>query len=119
MTTADLAKEPRTVAKMFDTVAPKYDLADTVMTAGLVHWWRRQTMRAVAPAAGEAILDLAAGTCTSSIALARRGASVVACDFSEGMLRRGQQRLGVARRSVALVGGDATQLPFADSTFDK
>jgi demethylmenaquinone methyltransferase/2-methoxy-6-polyprenyl-1,4-benzoquinol methylase len=104
---------------MFDTVAPKYDLADTVMTAGLVHWWRRQTLRELAPVKGEAVLDLAAGTCTSSIALARRGASVVACDFSEGMLRRGQARLGPAGPQVALVGGDAVRLPFADGVFDK
>jgi demethylmenaquinone methyltransferase/2-methoxy-6-polyprenyl-1,4-benzoquinol methylase len=104
---------------MFDTVAPKYDLVDSVMTLGLVHWWRHRTLQAVRPARGEAILDLAAGTCTSSIALARRGAEVVACDFSEGMLRRGQRRLGASSRAVSLVGGDAASLPFADATFDK
>jgi demethylmenaquinone methyltransferase/2-methoxy-6-polyprenyl-1,4-benzoquinol methylase len=104
---------------MFDTVARNYDLADSVMTLGLVHWWRHRTLRALRPAPGEAILDLAAGTCTSSIAVARRGADVVACDFSEGMLRRGQRRLGAVSRSVSLVGGDAARLPFADRTFDK
>ncbi|MDR1188720.1 MAG: class I SAM-dependent methyltransferase [Bifidobacteriaceae bacterium] len=119
MTAADLAKEPRTVAAMFDTVAENYDFADAVMTVGLVRWWRRQTIEEVAPRIGERILDLAAGTCTSSLALAKRGAQVVACDFSEGMLRRGQRRLGAWSRRVGLVGGDAAHLPFADATFDK
>ncbi|MDR2347842.1 MAG: class I SAM-dependent methyltransferase [Bifidobacteriaceae bacterium] len=119
MTVADLAKEPRTVAKMFDSVAPRYDFADSVLSFGLVHWWRRRTLRAIKPAPGEVILDLAAGTCTSSIALARRGAEVVACDFSEGMLRQGQRRLGGLRGAVCLVAGDAAQLPLADGAFDK
>jgi demethylmenaquinone methyltransferase/2-methoxy-6-polyprenyl-1,4-benzoquinol methylase len=104
---------------MFDAVAPRYDLVDTVMSAGLVHWWRRQTLRALAPAPGQRVLDLAAGTGTSAMAVARFGASVVACDFSEGMLRRGQARLRGARRAVALVGGDAAALPFADASFDQ
>jgi demethylmenaquinone methyltransferase/2-methoxy-6-polyprenyl-1,4-benzoquinol methylase len=116
---ADLAKEPQTVARMFDAVAPKYDLADCVMTLGLVHWWRLRARRALRPARGERILDLAAGTCTSSIGPARRGAEVVACDFSEGMLRCGRRRLGRLGRRVSLVGGDAANLPFADQTFDK
>jgi demethylmenaquinone methyltransferase/2-methoxy-6-polyprenyl-1,4-benzoquinol methylase len=119
VTAADLAKEPQIVASMFDTVAQKYDFADAVMTVGLVRWWRRQTLAEVAPRLGERILDLAAGTCSSSMALARRGAQVVACDFSEGMLRRGQRRLGAWSRRVGLVGGDAVYLPFADDTFDK
>jgi demethylmenaquinone methyltransferase/2-methoxy-6-polyprenyl-1,4-benzoquinol methylase len=104
---------------MFDKVAPKYDLTDSVMTVGLVHWWRRQTLRALGDVAGQAVMDLAAGTCTSSVALARRGAEVVACDFSEGMLRQGQRRLGAYYRAVSLIGGDATALPFADATFDQ
>ncbi|MDR2374307.1 MAG: class I SAM-dependent methyltransferase [Bifidobacteriaceae bacterium] len=119
MTAADLAKEPRAVAAMFDTVAQNYDFADAIMTLGLVRWWRRRTWEAVAPGGGERILDLAAGTCTSSVALARRGARVVALDFSEGMLRRGQRRLGAWTGQVGLIGGDATALPFADHTFDK
>jgi demethylmenaquinone methyltransferase/2-methoxy-6-polyprenyl-1,4-benzoquinol methylase len=119
VTAADLAKEPRTVATMFDAVAPNYDLADAVMTVGLVRWWRRQTLAEVDPGPGERILDLAAGTCSSSVALAKRGASVVACDFSEGMLRQGRRRLGVWSYQVGLIGGDATRLPFADGTFDK
>ncbi|MDR0593902.1 MAG: class I SAM-dependent methyltransferase [Bifidobacteriaceae bacterium] len=119
VTAADLAKEPRTVASMFDTVAPHYDLADAIMTAGLVRWWRRRMARLVAPRPGERILDLAAGTGTSSLDLAKSGAQVVACDFSEGMLRQGGRRLGHWRDRVSLVGGDAACLPFADDTFDK
>lgn len=104
------------MAAMFDSVAPHYDLADAVMTVGLVHWWRHATLRALGTVRGLKVLDLAAGTGSSSMVLARRGAKVVACDFSQGMLRQGARRLG---GRVALVGGDAAQLPFADNTFDK
>jgi demethylmenaquinone methyltransferase/2-methoxy-6-polyprenyl-1,4-benzoquinol methylase len=103
---------------MFDTVAPKYDLTDAVMTLGLVHWWRRQTLKMIGPVAGKAVLDLAAGTGTSSFALAKAGAKVVACDFSEGMLRRGRDRLAGTAWRVCLIGGDGACLPFADATFD-
>ncbi|MDR1119232.1 MAG: class I SAM-dependent methyltransferase [Bifidobacteriaceae bacterium] len=119
MTTADLAKEPRAVARMFDGVADHYDLADSVMTLGLVHWWRRRTRQELEPLRGRRVLDLAAGTCTSSIELARRGAQVVACDFSVGMLRRGKARLRGSREDVSLVAGDALQLPFQAAAFDK
>jgi demethylmenaquinone methyltransferase/2-methoxy-6-polyprenyl-1,4-benzoquinol methylase len=119
VTAADLAKEPRTVASMFDTVAQNYDLADAIMTGGLVRWWRRRTVALVDPKPGERILDLAAGTCTSSLDLAKRGARVVACDFSEGMLRRGQRRLGPWLGQVSLIGGDAACLPVATGVFDK
>ncbi|MDR2379204.1 MAG: class I SAM-dependent methyltransferase, partial [Bifidobacteriaceae bacterium] len=100
MIAADLAKEPQAVATMFDAVAERYDFADAVLSAGLVGWWRRQTVAAIAPRPGERILDLAAGTGASSLALANRGARVVACDFSEGMLRRGRRRLAGAGRGV-------------------
>lgn len=99
---------------MFDGVARRYDLTNDVLTFGLDRRWRAQVVRAIAPMPGERILDLAAGTGTSSDPLDRAGARVVACDFSVGMLRVGKGR----RPELSFVAGDALALPFADASFD-
>ncbi len=112
MTRATLDKQPREVAAMFDGVARRYDLTNTVLSFGLDRTWRRATRAALAPAAGERVLDLAAGTAVSTVELARSGAYPVAADFSLGMLRQGRGR------GVPLVAGDALRLPFGDGTFD-
>ncbi|HEY9392044.1 MAG TPA: demethylmenaquinone methyltransferase [Mycobacteriales bacterium] len=112
MTRAFLDKQPREVAAMFDGVARRYDLTNTVLSFGQDRSWRRITREALAPAPGERVLDLAAGTAVSTVELARSGAYCVACDFSLGMLREGRGR------GVPLVAGDALRLPFADGVFD-
>jgi demethylmenaquinone methyltransferase / 2-methoxy-6-polyprenyl-1,4-benzoquinol methylase len=116
MTRADLHKDPRDVATMFDGVARRYDLTNSVLSLGLDHHWRRRTREALQLAPGERVLDLAAGTGVSSVELARSGAFAVACDFSVGMLAAGRAHKG--RASVPFVAGDALHLPFADATFD-
>ena len=82
MTRADLDKAPHEVASMFDTVAEKYDLTNDVLTAGIDRLWRRATTYAVAAKPGEIVLDIAAGTGTSSEPFAAAGAHVVPADFS-------------------------------------
>lgn len=114
---ADLGKDPTRVSRMFDQVAARYDLTNIAMTFGLDGLWREATTRAVDPQPGERILDLAAGTCRSSASLARRGAHVVAADFSPGMLAEGQRRFGDVR-NLEFVQADATALPFDDDSFD-
>ena len=116
MSRADLDKQPRAVAAMFDRVARRYDLTNTLMSLGQDHRWRRRTRQALELSAGELVLDLAAGTAVSTVDLARSGASAVGCDFSLGMLRAGRVRRD--RRLVPLVAGDALHLPFADKVFD-
>jgi demethylmenaquinone methyltransferase/2-methoxy-6-polyprenyl-1,4-benzoquinol methylase len=116
VTRADLGKQPHDVAAMFDGVAARYDLTNAVLSLGQDRGWRRATTRAVDPKPGERVLDLAAGTGTSSVALAESGATVVACDFSLGMLRVGTRRNAHPR--VAFVAGDGLRLPFADGSFD-
>lgn len=102
---------------MFDETAARYDLLNTLMTGGRDRHWRRQVVRAVGATPGERILDLAAGTGTSSVPFAAAGADTIACDFSLGMLRVGSERQrGVA--GLRFVAGDAMRLPFADATFD-
>lgn len=114
---ADLGKDPGRVSGMFDQVAPGYDRTNSVMTFGNDAFWRAATTRAVAPRPGERVLDLGAGTGSSSASLARSGADVVAADFSPGMLAEGRRRHGHVPH-LTFVQADATDLPFADGEFD-
>jgi len=120
---ADLGKDPARVSGMFDGVAAGYDRTNTVLSLGNDRMWRAATTRAVAPKAGERILDLAAGTGASSVSLARSGAQVVAADFSPGMLAEGERRHGASAPgggipNLFFVEADATALPFDDAEFD-
>src|SRR5215469_1887111 len=137
MTRAHLDKRPGDVAAMFDKVAPRYDLLNDVLSLGQDRWWRKVVAKAVGARAGEVVLDLAAGTGTSSVTFTATGAACVACDFSLGMLRAGKSRLGAqAERTpaaslaapatpatprpgpVRFVAGDALRLPLRDESFD-
>lgn len=102
---------------MFDRVAARYDRTNNVLSMGNAPLWRIATTRAVDPKPGERILDVAAGTGTSSASLARSGASVVAADFSPGMIEVGRQRQAHVQNLV-FVEADATKLPFDDDEFD-
>ena len=115
MTRATLEKDPAEVAAMFDEVAARYDLTNTVLSLGQDRGWRRAVAHSLDLQPGERVLDLAAGTATSSAALARSGADVVGCDFSLGMLRVGAKS---SHEGVELVAGDALRLPFRDGSFD-
>jgi len=109
---ATLDKDPREVASMFDGVARRYDITNTMLSLGQDRYWRRATRLALGIGAGEKVLDLAAGTAVSTVELATSGAWCVAADFSVGMLGAGQARM------VPKVAGDATRLPFGDNVFD-
>ncbi|MGB0436537.1 MAG: demethylmenaquinone methyltransferase [Mycobacterium sp.] len=112
MNRASLEKNPHEVASMFDGVARRYDLTNTVLSLGQDRFWRRATREALRIGAGDKVLDLAAGTAVSTEELAASEAWCVAADFSVGMLAAG------AGRDVPKVAGDATRLPFADGVFD-
>ena len=114
MTRADLSKDPSAVAAMFDGVAERYDLANDVLALGQTRIWRRAVLQAVKPMAGEMILDLAAGTGTSSVPFAKAGAHVFPTDFSLGMLRVGHER----QPDLPFVAGDGLNLPYRDNSFD-
>ncbi|MCB5180512.1 demethylmenaquinone methyltransferase [Streptomyces antimicrobicus] len=114
MTRASLDKQPHEVASMFDRVAANYDLTNDVLSLGQDRVWRKAVARTVDARPGQKVLDLAAGTATSSMPFARTGAYVVPCDFSLGMLREGKKRCPW----LPLTAGDATKLPFRDDTFD-
>ena len=111
---ADLNKDPKEIASMFDSLASRYDVMDALMTGGLDRVWMTALRKAVAPHPGERILDLAAGTGASSAALAKGGAEVVACDLSEGMIEVGRER----HPEIEFVHGNAMDLDFEDGSFD-
>jgi demethylmenaquinone methyltransferase/2-methoxy-6-polyprenyl-1,4-benzoquinol methylase len=125
MTRADLDKQPAEVAAMFDALAGRYDLMNDILSMGQVRLWRKRVRRILRAGPGDRVLDLAAGTGTSSVSFAAAGADVVACDFSLGMLRAGQARQvksdpygAKTRGRVAFTAGDALRLPFRDGAFD-
>ena len=139
MARADLDKRPGDVAAMFDAIAGRYDLLNDILSAGQVRLWRRVVTRIAGAGPGERVLDLAAGTGTSSLTFTAAGADCVACDFSLGMLQAGRARLAGPRGvrgdgqsprdqggsggdrppgRLSLVGGDALRLPFRDGAFD-
>lgn len=111
---ANLDKNPHEVAAMFDGVAERYDVTNGVLSLGQDRLWRRAVVRALDARPGERVLDLAAGTGTSTEPFADSGALAVPCDFSLGMLRVGKRR----RPDLDFVAGDATRLPYADASFD-
>ncbi len=107
-------KRPDEVSGMFDGVARNYDLTNSVLSGGNAVLWRIAMVRAVAPVAGERILDVAAGTGTSSAALQRNGARVVAVDFSPGMIAEGRRK----HKNIEFIEANAEKLPFGDNEFD-
>ncbi|MFG1605581.1 demethylmenaquinone methyltransferase [Actinoplanes sp. NPDC049265] len=114
MTRADLDKQPHEVAEMFDGVARRYDLTNTVLSFGQDRGWRRATRSALALRPGERVLDVGAGTGVSTEELTRSGAYAVGADLSTGMLAAGRH----TGRTIPLVAGDALHLPFPDGAFD-
>jgi demethylmenaquinone methyltransferase/2-methoxy-6-polyprenyl-1,4-benzoquinol methylase len=109
---ATLEKNPHEVASMFDAVARRYDVTNTVLSLGQDRFWRRETRSALGIGPGDRVLDLAAGTAVSTAEYAKSGAWCVAADFSLGMLKNG------AQRDVPKVAADAFHLPFASDSFD-
>ena len=99
---------------MFDEVAPTYDLTNDLLSFGQTKRWRRIVAAAVDPKRGQRILDLAAGTGSSSVAFLKNGAHVIASDFSEGMLAVGRKR----HPELEFVFADATNLPFKNAEFN-
>ena len=114
MSRANLDKDPDEVAAMFDGVAKRYDLVNDLLSLGRTKAWRRAATAIIAPAPGMKILDLAAGTGSSSEPLAAVGAEVIPADFSEGMLAAGRK----ARPNLPFTKADALNLPFGEATFD-
>ena len=119
-TRAQLDRDPAAVARMFDGVAARYDLTNTVLSFAQDVRWRRATRAALAVGPGDTVLDVAAGTGVSTVELARTGARCLATDFSLGMLRTGRSRLvsRLGASPVPFVAADALHLPLPDASVD-
>jgi len=110
----------RYVRAMFTRIAARYDLMNTLMTAGRDRVWRDAVARATIAAPAGLVLDLATGTADLALAIARLTPyrRVIGADFAEGMLRHAQPKLRrYPRLHVSLLAADALELPFQDATF--
>lgn len=114
MSRANLGKDPKEVAAMFDGVAKRYDIVNDLLSLGQTKAWRRAATKIIAPAPGMRILDIAAGPGSSSEPLHKAGATVYSTDFSEGMLAQGRK----SRPYLNFSKADALNLPFDDDYFD-
>jgi demethylmenaquinone methyltransferase/2-methoxy-6-polyprenyl-1,4-benzoquinol methylase len=116
--------EAAQVRKMFARVAPRYDLANEVLSCGVHRLWRRRAVRSAGIRRGELAVDVCTGTGDLALALARSGARVIACDFCAEMLERGAAKAarGAHRPSgeakPTFVVADAAALPLGDRTVD-
>ena len=114
MVRANLNKDPDDVSKMFDDVAHRYDFLNDLLSLGRTKAWRRVVTSIIGPKPGMKILDIAAGTGSSSRPLFDKGAEVTALDFSHGMIEQGRKQ----NKNINFVQGDALKLPFEDNSFD-
>jgi len=115
-------KTPTRIANMFDAIAPRYDLLNHVLSAGMDRGWRDHAVDALRLAPGARVLDLCTGTGDLAIAIVRHGAdaSVVGIDFAGEMLRLALAKTTAAslQRRIRLVRGDATRIPLPDASCD-
>lgn len=119
--TVDETEKARHVRSVFDSVAPKYDVMNDLMSAGLHRLWKRYTVTVANPRPGQQVLDIAGGTGDLSRAFARRvgpTGRVVHTDINEAMLREGRTRLLDEGLALPTMVCDAERLPFADESFD-
>lgn len=105
----------RRIRAVFQAVAGRYDLMNDIMSMGIHRLWKRAMARAVAPRAGEIVVDLAGGTGDIARLLAGQGRDVVVCDPSQAMMAVGRQR---CPSGVRFVEGTAEAMPFADNSVD-
>ena len=117
----DEQDKARRVRGVFDSVAPKYDVMNDLMSLGLHRAWKAYTVLVANVREGQQVLDIAGGTGDLALAFAPKvgpGGRVVHTDINEAMLRQGRNRLLDAGISVPTLVCDAENLPFADAGFD-
>ena len=119
--TVDEQEKAKHVRSVFDSVAPKYDVMNDLMSAGLHRVWKRYTITLANPQPGQQVLDIAGGTGDLSRAFAQRvgpTGRVVHTDINEAMLREGRNRLLDEGLVLPTMVCDAEKLPFANNSFD-
>lgn len=123
MSAKSLDKAPEKISGMFDAIAGRYDLLNTVLSGGLDRYWRRRAIASLHLTGRERVLDVCTGTADVAIGAARRphgAARVVGVDFSGTMLAHGLEKVQTMRLAdrIQLIRGDAMALPVADASID-
>jgi demethylmenaquinone methyltransferase/2-methoxy-6-polyprenyl-1,4-benzoquinol methylase len=117
-----LDKTPARIANMFDAIAPRYDLLNHVLSAGMDRGWRDRAVDALSLSSGARVLDLCTGTGDLAMAIVHRasGATVIGVDFAGEMLRLARVKVSGAslERRIRLVRGDAARIPLPDGSCD-
>ena len=114
-------KTPDRIAGMFDAIAPRYDLLNHLLSAGIDKRWRARAIRSLQLTGRETLLDVCTGTADVALEALRRGAArVLGVDFAGAMLALGRRKVAAAAESrrIALVRGDAMRLPVRDASVD-
>ncbi len=110
------------IHRLFDDIAPTYDVLNHLFSLNIDHWWRHTAVQAITLPNAARVLDMCTGTADVALAVARRypDANIYGVDFSQAMLRHGQAKITRHRRedSVTLLRADALALPFLPNTFD-
>ncbi len=117
----DEREKAKRVRGVFDSVAPRYDLMNDLMSMGLHRAWKAYTVLAANVQPGDRVLDIAGGTGDLALAFAKKAGStgqVVHTDINEAMLRTGRDRLLDAGVALPTLVCDAEKLPFASESFD-
>jgi demethylmenaquinone methyltransferase/2-methoxy-6-polyprenyl-1,4-benzoquinol methylase len=112
-------KAPDRIAGMFDAIAPRYDLLNHLLSAGIDKRWRRRAIASLGLTGRQTLIDVCTGT--ADVALEASGAArIVGVDFAGAMLALGRRKVHAAgkTRSIALVRGDAMRLPVGDRVAD-
>jgi demethylmenaquinone methyltransferase/2-methoxy-6-polyprenyl-1,4-benzoquinol methylase len=116
------SKDPVKIQTMFSTIAHRYDLLNRVLSLGIDRHWRKFAVDNLVKTENAHYLDVATGTCDVALEIVNnlKGSKVTGVDFSEGMLERGKEKIEKAgqHKKIDVRFGDATDLPFDDSTFD-
>jgi demethylmenaquinone methyltransferase / 2-methoxy-6-polyprenyl-1,4-benzoquinol methylase len=119
--TVEDAEKAQRVRGVFDSVAPKYDLMNDVLSLGMHRAWKAYAVALANVQPGDSVLDVAGGTGDLALAFAARvgeSGRVVLTDINEAMLRAGRDRLLDSGRALATAACDAERLPFATGSFD-
>lgn len=105
------------VKRLFDRIAPRYDLVNDLQSFGMHRLWKRRLVELAAVRPGDLALDVCCGTSDVALALAKEGATVTGVDFSANMLDKARLR-GKGQAGLRFVEADALALPFAAKSFD-
>lgn len=109
------------VEEMFDSISPRYDLLNHLLSANIDKLWRRNTINKLKLFKPNLILDIATGTADFAVAATKiKGTKLVGVDISEGMLKVGRKKIEKKKltESIELIKADSEDLPFANDKFD-